>query len=463
LEKLATRPSKTPPTSTQYEIVDRIPGVDGFPTYIVREVTQDQTPQDCSVVEEKAARKHESGSEGSECKVAKTVLNPIDHVHKGPLNRNPASVALGRQDRSSTPQSTAPKPPISASGSVSNDSGTIQVPFTQIRSYVSPLQLERFENFRFRNPKPDDLPYKISTPPSLGSERESLAMEREIKSMEWLSNKRRKLDGHKEVVPRMNPSTKASGTVTSIDASSKASDQGDDDTIGIVMYDNGTDELLKGLPTISPDQPRYELVKRRSFSKSQMLRESTTTSSTSDILNPRLAPSQIAQNGIAEYLAQRSSRSCSAAVTSSVASSFDEKQESRHPFSAAIKHRRRRKKKSLTTRRQKRQPPTPQAPQAEIEENPSSSSDHVYEVSRILTHDYVDKVRYYQVSWTSFPETEENLTWLTEEELQGAPRILKRYLKDLETGIDDSNDEGNEIREEDSGAIKIDLAEGGIV
>lgn len=463
-QKLATRPSKIPPRSTEYEIVDRIPGTDGLPAYIVREVTQDQTVQDCSVVaEEGAARKHESGSERSEHKVIDTVLDPIDYVRKGILNRNNVSSALGRHDRNSTPQSPAPRPRVPVNESINNDARPIQVPITQIRSYVSPLQLERFENFRFRNPKPDDLPYKISTTLALGSEREARVMEREIESLEYISNKRRKLDGYTEAVSHMNPPTRASGTGTSTSTSSKAADQGDEDKIGVAADGNDIDELLDCLPTISLDQPRYDVIKGRSFSKSRALRESTNMSSTSDILNPHVAPSQIVQNGTAENLAQRSSRSCSAPAISSIASSFEEKQESRNSSSAAIKHRRRGKKKSLETHRNKRQHPTRQAPHTEIEESPASSSDQVYEVSRILTHDYVDNVRYYQVSWTGFPETEENLTWLTEEELQGAPQMLKRYLKYLETGIDESDDEGNEIEEEDLRAIRMALAEEGIM
>src|SRR6266480_1914809 len=151
-QKLATRPSKTPPRSTQYEIVDRIPGPDGLPTYIVREARHNQTVRDCLVAEEVAASKQEAGSEGNERKVAETVLDPIDYIRKGLLNRNSVSSALGRHDRSSTPQSPASQLRVER---VNNDTGTFHVPFTQIRSYVSPLQLERFENFRFRNPKPD--------------------------------------------------------------------------------------------------------------------------------------------------------------------------------------------------------------------------------------------------------------------------------------------------------------------
>jgi hypothetical protein len=165
-------------------------------------------------------------------------------------------------------------------------------------------------------------------------------------------------------------------------------------------------------------------------------------------LNSHIAPSKVAPNGVAERLAQRSLRSRSAPATSFAASSFVAKQEPSRPSSITIKYRRRRKKKPLTKHRHKRQPPTPQASEAEAEEIPPDSSNQLYEVSRILTHDYVDTVRYYQVSWAGFPETEENLTWLTEEELQGAPQILKRYLRYLESGIDNNEDEDNEIEED---------------
>jgi len=417
------------------------------------------------VEEEGAARKQEAGSEENEREVAETVLDPTDYVRKGLLNRNSTSSGLDRHDRSPTSQSPASRALVPSGGSVDNDTGTFQVPFTRIRSYVSPLQLERFENFRFKNPKPDDLPYKTSTPSHVArtSERESLLKERENKPIGWPSNKRRRLDRPMEVIPHINSCTMASVTGGSIGTSLKEPDQGDDNQIGVVTDDNGTDELSSGLAAVSANQPRYGVVKRRSFSKTRTLRESTTPSSTSDIMNPHVAPSKIAQKGVAKHLAQRSPRSCSVPATSSAASSFEDNQEHPHLSTAAIKHRRRRKKKPLTTHRHNRQLPTSQAPEVEVEEKPPDSSDQVYEVSRILTHDYVDNVRYYQVSWAGFPETEENLTWLTEEELQGASQILRRYLRYLETGIDDSDDERNEIEEEDITAIKGVLAEEGIV
>ena len=41
--------------------------------------------------------------------------------------------------------------------------------------------------------------------------------------------------------------------------------------------------------------------------------------------------------------------------------------------------------------------------------------------------------------------------------------MVKRYLKYLETGIDDSDDEGNEIGEQDAITIRKVLVEEGIV
>jgi len=463
-QKLTTRPSKAPPRSTDYEIVDRIPGPDDLPTYIVREVTNGQTAQDGSVEEEEASRKQESGSEGSEPEVKGTVLDPIEYLRMGVLNRSGASGALGRHDKNLTPPSLASRAPVPSSGNCNAGADTFQVPFTRIRSYVSPLQLEHFENFRFRNPKPDDLPYKVSTLSRPTSERESRVIEPR-KPIGPPPNKRRKLDGPVVVTPRMNPSATASVIGHSDSTSLKMLDKEDDDEIEVVMDGNGTDKLLHGLPVISMNQPQHGLAERRPRTKSRALRESTATSSASDVLNLHAALSKISQITTAEYHAQRSTHSRSAPATSSAASSPAETQETPHPPNSAIKHRRRRKKKSLTTHHPKQQAPTPQAPDAEVEEGPPGSSDQVYEVSRILTHDYVDNVRYYQVSWTGFPETEENLTWLTEEELQGAAQVLRRYLKYLETGIDDSDDEGNEIEDEDEDtrAIRRVLAEEGIV
>jgi hypothetical protein len=63
---------------------------------------------------------------------------------------------------------------------------------------------------------------------------------------------------------------------------------------------------------------------------------------------------------------------------------------------------------------------------AEEEEDAAAEEEEVYEVSHIISHTDIRGVRCYLVAWVGYHEDE--ATWLTEEELEGAKDILNVYL-----------------------------------
>lgn len=80
--------------------------------------------------------------------------------------------------------------------------------------------------------------------------------------------------------------------------------------------------------------------------------------------------------------------------------------------------------------------PQPQSPIGNLPDRPPLADEEVdepdkveYEVSKILSHHDDNSVRYYRVAWLGFPEEES--TYLTEEELGGARKLLKRYKKSM--------------------------------
>ncbi|QDS73460.1 hypothetical protein FKW77_008919 [Venturia effusa] len=61
------------------------------------------------------------------------------------------------------------------------------------------------------------------------------------------------------------------------------------------------------------------------------------------------------------------------------------------------------------------------------DEDDAEEEEPEYEVSRILSHHDNESGRYYRVAWVGFPEEES--TYLTEAELGGAKKLLKKYKK----------------------------------
>ena len=141
---VAYEPPDDAPQSTRYDIVDR-EFEDDVPVYIVRPRT-DLKESDLTVVASVESEDTEGGASDGQ-------------VLKGDLSR------VAARTRSSSSRQT---PNSRASESIQHllydpdDPAILRVDLFDIYDYVTPKELERFETFRFENPKPEDYPVTVS-------------------------------------------------------------------------------------------------------------------------------------------------------------------------------------------------------------------------------------------------------------------------------------------------------------
>jgi hypothetical protein len=347
-------------------------------------------------------------------------LDPAEFLRRGLLKTGKPPKAIPQYLRSSTPQSLSNQ---FTSGATSNyGMDVIEIPYTKILQYVSPLQLERFEHFRFENPTADDLPWLVPTPSVVSSSPRSMRVEQRVKMPVGRPPKKRKLDHPMVVVPGTGVSSMGSSAGTPASTSLDAVDESEDQTITLPKV-NGDQELARNIASALSNRRGYGMVDRRPRS----LRESTAASSTDLLARP--------ENG-ANKPSSLGAGTSGATPSSKISIPTD-----------LIKRRRRRKRDPLNALKPKpknkdkrkaySQKPSEEPP-------PVDEGEQIYEVNRILGHDYVDDVKYYQVSWVGYPETALHLSWLTEEELAGAPRVLRQYQRSLGIDVGESEEGGDE-------------------
>lgn len=438
--KLSLRPSNLPPRSTRYEIVDRVTGADGLPLYILREVTEENETLKLEKKRDEVNGDHGGQTDEREKdEIAATdetiaQLDPAEFLRRGLLKTGKPPKGIPQYLRSSTPQSSSNQFTSGAASDYGMD--VIEIPYTKILQYVSPLQLERFEHFRFENPTADDLPWLTPTPSVVSGSPRSMRVEQRVRMPVGRPPKKRKLDHPMVVVPGTGVSLMGSSAGTPASTSLDAVDEDDEDRTITLPKVNGNQQLVSNIASALSNRKGYGMVDRRPRS----LRESTAASSSTDPL-PR------PENGINKRNSLGAGTS-GAAPSSKLSNPAD-----------PIKRRRRRKRDPLNALKPKpknkdRQKAYSKTPSEERPPVDGDEGEQIYEVNRILGHDYVNDVKYYQVSWVGYPETAQHLSWLMEEELAGAPRVLRQYQRSL--GIDvgeseeDDEDEDQKAAEEEN-------------
>jgi len=398
-------PSNTPPTSSQYEIVDRVNGSNGLPKYILREVKEENDGQELKYNTREEKGEHSVGQSGSNHRHEDVTrdFNPIGKLRTTLLRTRQSQKALHSQDNGSRSQLSALIRKSTSSEDDDNGLRVLSVPHDRILSYVSPLQLERFEHSRFENPTVDDMPWLASRSP-VSSSLSSFSGENEDEiADEQRPKKKQKIDRPLVVIAGRDTTslgTNASTARSSIDTL----DEGEN------SIDAGGDRELSGNVAAAVSQPsRYGMLERRPRSTSS-LGESTSASS-STVQNEENLKITTQKRALPSKMRHQITR-----------------------WGSEQNLKRRTGLLGLS-----------EEPAARRVKKSEHSQD--YEVSRILAHTYVDEVTYYKVSWVGHPESESYLTWLVEEELQGAPMVLRQYKREM--GIDSEESDVSDENEQE--------------
>jgi len=409
---IVLRLSNTPPTSVQYEIVDRVNSSNGLPKYILREVKAENGGQELKYNTKEKKNEHgfrPSGSNHHEDVTAD--FNPIGALHTTLLRTRRSQKALRSHDSSSRSQFSPLIHKQTSSEGSDNGEHVFSVPYDRILSYASPLQLERFEHSRFENPTVDDMPWLASQQPTSSSLSSFSGEDGDKIAYEQRPKKRRKINGPLVVIARHD--TASLGTNANAVRSSMDTLDEDENYIDV-----GRDHKLSGDVAITPSQPsRYGMLERR-------------PRSTSSLGDSTRASSSTAQNEEIDLEITTQQRELPSGVRHRIAQSESKQNLGRMTGSLEL------------------------FAELAIERGKKGDQNQDYEVSRILAHTYVDGVTYYKVSCVGHPESKSYLTWLVEEELQGASMVLRRYKREM--GID--SEESDVSDEDESEEVDLDAS-----
>lgn len=136
-------PADDIPSATRYEILDRVFDND-IPVYILRPHT--------TTNEQEIAETQRSPSLPS---------SQRSHNGEGEKTDVPGSFTGIRSTSSRQTPASARSTPLSTLAYDPNDPSLVRVELFEIESYVTPRQLERYETYRFENPRPEDFPIMV--------------------------------------------------------------------------------------------------------------------------------------------------------------------------------------------------------------------------------------------------------------------------------------------------------------
>jgi hypothetical protein len=505
-------PSDRAPRSRRYTILDRVEDDNEIPRYILREDVASNSPQNTSLDSPQSQRTPSLTSD------LKLIL-----LHNGSVRNRPIA----------SPHTSQPIPDYDP-----DDPSLLRISLLYIDNFVSPRQVEEYENKRFANPKPEDDPFAgrrrdTASQSSASSGRRSAIPQEEVREKKPVGRppKKRRLLEAVVINNAMRRSPLSGSSISGSEPSENQSINGiqamrrEDVEADVDMLDSiegdgsipesDVEETLRAffpnripdpsprrstrsistvesqssiapLPLKSPMQisqspssggntrsratsyvsaqsskrasrsasvlssvhaaPPTKLLPPAPITKSSSWQKSSLTNQRP---RPEVATADLAKQLIAQQFGtspksrlqptspKRVSKPIipSAQSAASVASSSLSKQKQKPGFRpnftqsklSFVKAQPRQKSPSLKLKPRIKREPTP--PPAEEDEDEGEDDEPEYEVSKILSHHDNEFGRYYRVAWKGFPDEES--TYLTEEELGGARKLLKKYKKRL--------------------------------
>ncbi|TID26018.1 hypothetical protein E2P81_ATG03795 [Venturia nashicola] len=509
---VALLPSDSTPQPRRYTILDRIEYPNQIPEYVLREH-----------VDANSSQRESPGFSQS----PRTPPLPADLKQTPPRSRSTRS-------RSASPHISLP-----ALNYDPDDPSLLRISLLSIDLYVSPREVETYENQRFAHPKPEDDPFAhrksdTSSRCSSSSGRRSVRPQEEVPKKEPIGRppkKRRLMESvvinnamgiHSLAASSISGSDQSDGLVIA-DSLTPTDMDGDVDMMDSIeqansdsMSESEVDDALRKFLPSKPADSQSRRSSRWSSTRSSMaapphpksLTQRQRISDFAESPSPSPSPSRNTQSRATSYASAQSaiqeSRSPSVAVLDHVATKISlqpsppallkkvqvpllgkiplprpekatadsAKQLIREQFgrqssrsrlkpkspkriskpvssvnqqvferASTLKPSLKQLKLSFTKATPKAKPPQeskspPRKPRipnpplpVEEERGEAEAEEPEYEVSRILSHHDNEHGRFYRVAWVGF--SDEESTYLTEEELSGARKLLKNYKKML--------------------------------
>jgi hypothetical protein len=474
--EVALLPSDAAPRGVQYELVDRIVGEDGVPEYIVRRA-------DASTAVEEGVGSNPDAPRDNGGDLSRATSN-LPTYRSGTL---PPRTAAPTNARSSTSAPCLPKPNDNIVNKPA-DPSVFTISLYEVEAYVSAREIERFENERYKHPRPDDFPHRTPTTSrsasldifggghgrrrtgGTASAAHSRQTSQPQKEHRGRPSKRRKTANTDDGGVRGVMSTKsvantgatpndeeasAEGTSAESLASHPQDDQGTseevaDSDVDMLQSIEHDDDSAIPLPTspismsatlplhiLSPTkQPASPWTPSKKPPKYGMMAPFTEASSGKPSRRTRQIRAESTRSPGKDATTSASSSSPSPLPSRAATSTSPTR---KHPRSTLnSKPESKRTPSSQSSRHTSRRPTHTQPQPIPADPDPDPDPDRAdgegddadeYEISHIITHDDSTGARYYLVAWLGYPD--EQATWMPTHQLHSAQLLLDAYLDEL--------------------------------